>query len=166
MADEPAGHSGDKRLARLGQAAARLSEPLQNYGLSLLFIGFVPLLPVTLELLVRKQVTGDSLIITAAIYSITVALASNSRLYFGFFLVASIIESTVYGSIVDGSSSPTITDSVVGIEVSGMTKAASSDVKFVPFAILIPFASVLVERLSRHVINREEFFEFLKGKAI
>jgi hypothetical protein len=39
-----------------------------------------------------------------------------------------------------------------------------ANIKFFFIAIVIPFASVLVERFSRHVLNREEIFEFLRGK--
>jgi hypothetical protein len=41
----------------------------QNYGLALLLIGAVPILPVIIELAIHKAIIEDSLAITAAVYS-------------------------------------------------------------------------------------------------
>jgi hypothetical protein len=144
--------------------ASKLNEAWQNYGLSLVFVGVVPLLPILIELLVRGKVTEGSLFVTAAIYSITIALASNNRFYFGFFLVASIIEAAMYGSTVNGITAHPVTGNLVGMEIVSNSSSGLSESKAILVAILVPFVSLLVERFSRHVIVREEFFEFLKSK--
>lgn len=136
----------------------------QNYGLSLIFIGIVPLLPIVIELFVRGDVAESSLFITAAIYSIAIGLASNNRFYFGFFLVASILESAVYGAVANGVITHPVTGRIIGIKIVSNSSSGLSDCKALFVAILIPFGSLMVERFSRHILIREEFFEFLKGK--
>jgi hypothetical protein len=161
----PPEHSGSVESPDEGEIA-KWKEPWQNYGLSLLFIGIVPLLPIIIELFVSGRITEDSLIIAAAIYSIAVALASNNRFYFGSFFVASIVESAIYGSVAKANGSNVTTGRVLGLKISSDGGSALSDNKYIFIAIILPFASVLVERFSRHVRNREEFFEFLKGRGI
>jgi hypothetical protein len=65
-------------------AESRRQDEWQNYGLALLLIGAVPILPIVIELIIHKAITKDSLAITAAVYSITVAIASNNKFYFCF----------------------------------------------------------------------------------
>lgn len=157
MAGESDAHHGTSE-------AAKLKEAWQNYGLAIIFIGVAPLLPIIIELSVSREVTEGPLFITAAMYSITVALASNNRFYMGFFLIASIIEAAIYGSITKETGAHPLTSNIVGIKVVSNDSSGLSDSRILFIAILIPFISLLVERFSRHIRKREEFFEFLKGR--
>ena len=131
----------------------------------MLLIGAVPILPIVIELIIHKAITEDSLAITAAVYSITVAIASNNKFYFAFFLVASILEAALYGSI---TNSPVSTNISVWkfshIPITSYSPSQNSDNGIFLIAMLLTFLSLLIERYSRHITNREEFFEFLKGK--
>jgi hypothetical protein len=153
---------GSGKQSRKGDVSRR-NEARDNFLLAVLFIGMVPLLPVIVELIITKQIGEQSLMITAAVYSITIALASNSRLYFGSFLVASLIEVAIYGSVADPSAHLAY-GQVLGIKISSNNSSALPDNLYLFIAIAIPFASLVVERYSRHIRNREEVFEFLKGK--
>lgn len=139
-------------------------EAWDNFFLAVLFIGIVPLLPAIVELIVTKQIGEQSLMITAAIYSVTIAIASNSRLYFGSFLIAGLIEVAIYGSVA-GPSTSLSSGEVIGIKVTSYNAAALGDNKVLMIAIAIPFISLVIERIGRHVRNGEEIFEFLKGKG-
>lgn len=146
-------------------AKSRWQDAWQNYGLAVLLIGIVPILPILIELIIHKSITEDSLAITAAVYSITVAVASNSKFYFAFFLVASIIEAALYGSITDSPSRSTISVwNFADIHITSYAPSQNTDNGIFLVAMLLTFLSLLVERYSRHITNREEFFEFLKGK--
>jgi hypothetical protein len=142
---------------------SRTKEAYQNYGLSLLFLGIAPLLPILLEWAISGQIAGGSILITAAIYSISAALASNSRFYFGLFLFAAIIESAFYGAVsINGDSDKVLTSRIMGIRIIAYKGASQSDMRYTLIAVLITFVALAVERYGRHVNNREEFFEFLK----
>jgi hypothetical protein len=142
---------------------SREKEALQNYGLAVLFVGIAPLLPILLEISISGEVTEGSVIITSAIYSITIALASNNRFYFGFFFFASVIESAFYGATANkGSQSLVVTMSHIRIVINKGDNL--SDVRYTFVAILVTFAALTIERFGRHMRNREEFFEFLKGQ--
>lgn len=155
------------RSIRLKVIRSRLwqKEPWQNYGLAVLFIGVVPLLPLIIEWLGRREISEDAVIITVAVYSVTVALASNNRFFFGFLLLSSIVVASMYGFAADPSRrSHEVISHILGIRTySFSTDIANNNWTFSSI-ILISLLSVLFERFSRHVRYREEFFEFLKSK--
>jgi hypothetical protein len=137
----------------------------QNYGLAMLLLGAVPLLPLVIELIIHKAITEDSLAITAAVYSITVAIASNNKFYFMLFFIASVVEAALYGSITNTPVSANLSTWKLGrIPITSYSPSQNSDNGIFLIAMLLTFVSLLIERYSRHVTNREEFFEFLKGK--
>jgi hypothetical protein len=156
----------EKEEAEALSAASAEQEAWQNYGLSVIFVGIVPLLPILIEMFIGGDVAESSLIITAAVYSITVALASNNRFYFGFFLVASILESAVYGAAASNNVRvpPTVV-SLAGIRIATDGAGGLSDSRVLLIAIGITFISLVIERFTRHIRNREQFFEFMKHKG-
>jgi hypothetical protein len=145
--------------------STREKEAWQNYGLSLLLLGIAPLLPILLELGITGYVNGGSVLITAAIYSIASALASNSRFYFGLFLFAAVVESAFYGATANtGDPKEILTTKFIGIRILLERGASRSDMQMTIIAVIITFVALAVERYGRHVNNREEFFEFLKRR--
>jgi hypothetical protein len=127
-------------------------KPWQNYGIAVLSIGVAPWFPViiewTIEWLNAHPVTIDSLVITLAIYSITVALSTSDLFLCILFLVLSAFDSAVYGALLLSASHDPIRRTIVIIVLSLLG--------------LLTFGSVLRERYVRHVQQHEVFFEWLK----
>jgi hypothetical protein len=138
-------------------------EAWDNFILSILLIGIVPLLPILIELAVTRKIGEGSLMITTAIYNVTIAISSNSKLTFGLFLVTSLVEVAIYGSVASSDSANLKYGEVIGIKISSSSSMALSDNPFFMLAIAVPFLTFAWERYSRHVRNREEVFEFLKA---
>ena len=162
--------AGGRDLAAGGGAGAgaRVTKPWRSYGLSVLFIGVFPLIPVLFELLTKGGILEASLIITAAMYAATIAIASNNSFLFGLFLIASLIEAGVYGS--EANVAPDVhyvSTNFFGMTISyeKSTSEAHAILWFVSIVIVFALLTLIVERFVRHVRDNEVFFEFLKGKG-
>ncbi len=71
----------------------------------------------------------------------------------------------MYGFAADSSAKVHVMfSSILGIRTYSYTTSIVNNNFAFSVVIVGGFLSVLVERFSRHVRNREEFFEFLKGK--
>jgi hypothetical protein len=150
-----------------GQPAAMRGRPSpwQNCFLSVLFIGVFPLAPVLLELLLESKVTIDSLTLTAAIYAVTVSIASYNAMLFASGFFVAFFECALYGQ--DITVNPVVDPGATnfhGLIVAGRGQLPPSHVFLICATIVAIFLTLVVERFYRHVINREEFFEFLKYK--
>lgn len=169
---DPPGSPGEQRQSRIRRLLlwpkrilSGQKEAWQNYGLAITLVGFLPLLPAVIEWFVRREISEETLIITVAVYCLTIAVASNNRLYFGLLLTVSVLVSSSYGIAADPPENAHLVSShVMGITVASFSKGAARNNTTLFIVTLLTFLSVLVERFSRHVRNREEFFEFLKGK--
>lgn len=80
--------------------------PVENFFLALLFLVFLPLLPIGFEFWTRSSVTISTLSLTAAMYSLTVGATAGQRWIFGFCIVASLIFSMVFGISTTGAPLP------------------------------------------------------------
>src|SRR5262249_13766200 len=142
-------------------------DPWQNYVLSVLFIGVLPLLPLIIEWFGKREISEDALIVTTAVYSITVALASNIKVFFGLLLFAAIIVASMYGFAAHSpNSAHAIFGWFLGIRTYSYSTGGANDNPFFASVMIFGFLSVVAERYSRHIGNREEFFEFLKRKGV
>jgi hypothetical protein len=159
--DGPASTRWWQKLTR----SSTWQDPWQNCVIAVLFIGVLPLLPLIIEWFGRREISEDALIITTAVYSITVALASNTKVFFGAFLFASFIVASMYGFAASTSSGGhEVFGRFIGIRTYSYATGGANDNIFFALVMIGGFLSVVVERYSRHVGNREEFFEFLKSK--
>jgi hypothetical protein len=124
----------------------------QNYRSAVLSIGIAPWLPLIIEWgiegLYSHPITINSLVITLACYSITVALSTNDPFLCILFLMLSAIDSAFYGALLANTSHDTLRQAILIMVMSILG--------------LLTFASVLRERYVRHVERREIFFEWLK----
>lgn len=118
----------------------------QNYLLSVIFHMALPLLPLGLELITTGKLEDKSIILIAALYGITVGVASASGLMFGFGVVIGIVFSSVYGVTEAGA------------------KVAALSVGFAKMSMVIVFVAQILERYNRHVVDRHPYFEFMKSK--
>ena len=138
----------------------------QNWGISVLAFGISPLLPLLIQHFGQHKVTEDALLITLALYCLTIALITTSRFYFFLEMILAVFLSAIYGlTTIPGSAHEAIM-TVVGIHISSYsTSMTLDDNRFLFVVMLLLFVSVVVERFFRHVINHEEVFEFLKTKT-
>ncbi len=136
-----------------GRAKRRwgISQPWQQYVISLIFLTVAPLLPLGLEAWVTNPhvVREQTITLTAVIYLIAVATSSRSPLQVFSCLVGAIFFGFLFG---EASS----------VEPSRAHWTASS----VSAVIGIVFFSVpqLLERYNRHVSEGISFFEFPKDR--
>lgn len=137
--------------------------PWDNFFISLALIGIFPLLPLLLQLLINNGLTVDALTLTAVIYSVTIAVATNkAALFVGGFVVA-LFEAVLYGLDLNvAPNSHLVSAHIIGLTVSGSNSSPPSHCGLVMLAIGLLLLSFIIERLFRHVRNKEEFFEFLK----
>lgn len=131
---------------------ASAADPWQNYGVAVLSIGVAPWLPLiiewTIEWLNSRPIAIDSLVITLACYSITVALSTRYLFLSIFFLILSGFDSAIYGAL------------LVTASHDALRRALVISVLFL--LGLLTFASVVRERFIRHMQQHEVFFEWLK----
>jgi hypothetical protein len=127
--------------------------PAQNYGLAVLSIGIAPWLPIIIEWLIEwvyaRPIDVNSLVITLACYSITVALSTNYPFMCFLFLILSGVDSAIYGALLADASHDTFRQ---GILIAVLSLLG-----------ILTFASVARERYVRHVQQHQVFFEWLKS---
>lgn len=135
----------------------------ENCGSAVVLIGIVPLLPVLLELLLKNEISVDSLTITAAIYAVTIAVASKYRLLFVLGFVVALLECALYGQDVTVARvTHPASANIIGLNIFSDGASPPSHAGLVLLAIAFLFTCLVVERFLRHVILRKEFFEFIK----
>lgn len=101
-----------------------------------------PLLPVVLELLITESVTVRTLMITTAIYVITIGSLSRSILFFTITILMSVLFSVGFGLVMEGGKIP------------GYTSTAAIII------LLAIFVSYSREKYVLHVIEKAECLNF------
>jgi hypothetical protein len=152
-------------------ARSKLINALGNYGASLAFVVVVPLLPIFIEWSVKRSLGEEPLLITASIYGATIAIASNKVGTFAIGLVAALAEASLYGVLFgiesfSNTKLATVAEtSFLGVSIKGgqPTLLWFGELALISIIVLTLFTAI--ERFSRHVLVREEFLEFLKGKV-
>lgn len=141
-------------MARASKSSTRRTgaSPKQNYWLAVLSIGVAPWLPMiiewTIEWLNYHPITINSLVITLACYSITVALSTNDIFLCVLFLILAGFDSAVYGAL------------LANMPAGGLRQGVL--IAVISIVGLLTFLSVLRERWVRHMQRHEVFFEWLK----
>lgn len=134
-------------------------EHWQNYLLCVLLHMVLPLFPIGMELWRTGTVTNASITLAASMYAIGIGLSSRSRLLFGLALVASLAFAFAYGAAVGNAS--------MGTPNSSAGQANPLPLPYATAAawcgIVAFFVAHALERLNRHVIDREPFLEFMKS---
>jgi hypothetical protein len=101
-----------------------------------------PLLPVVLELLITESVTVRTLMITTAIYVITIGSLSRSILFFKLTILMSVLFSVGFGLVMGGGKIPSYTSTAAII------------------ILLAIFVSYSREKYVLHVIEKAECLNF------
>jgi hypothetical protein len=120
-----------------------LSNSWQNWLLSVLFHMLLPLLPILLELIFTNAISEQSITLAASMYTIEIGVSSRNRAIFGITIILSIIYAAIFGF-------------VAGAHTVEISKSFSF------IGILSVFVMHLLERINRHVIEKEPFLEFMK----
>lgn len=101
-----------------------------------------PLLPLTLELLITESISICTLMITTAIYAITIGSLSRSILFFTFTILISVLFSVGFGLVMGGDEVPDYT---------------STATVFILFIIFLAYSR---EKYVLHVIEKAECLNF------
>jgi hypothetical protein len=171
----PANSDGNKRIRKALKWLKRKwsawkikwldKDAWQNYGMSVLLVGIAPLLPVLLELLIHRKITEDSLAITAAVYLIALATASNNKFLLVFFLLGGLTEAALYGSVAsDPAGGQNLVFKYVGIPINSYSPDQNLYNEIFLILTVSGLASLMSERFNRHVRKREVFLEFDREK--
>ena len=126
-----------------------MSKNLQEYGACILFFLLVPLLPIILEWWFSKGISSQSLMITAAIYSITTGSSSSSKLIFIISIIIGIIFSACYGIVM-----------AIQISNSHNTLLPENSEYIAYFSIFFIIITLAIEKYSTYVTNSEKCLEF------
>jgi len=110
----------------------------QQFGLSILWVLMFPALPLLLELGFTGRVRPETLLLTGAIYPVSISASSSSPLLLGISLMVSVLLAVAYGRATVGAVPPwTMTLAVVSI-----------------CAVFVVHG---LERYNKHVLSRESF---------
>ena len=132
-----------------------------NFGAAVIFVGIFPLLPLVFEAAFTSEITSDSVMITAALSGLAVALTSRNPMTFALFLAFTIAAAGFYGH-----AAPTPGDAqqvyglVAGIRISAISaeNVGLGEVFF--WSLAGPLVAALGQRFLRHVRRDDKFFEF------
>ena len=148
-----------------GNGQSALMPDWENCLAAVLLIGVVPLAPLLFELLLKSNVNVDSLTITAAIYAVTIGLASRRLIIFIMCFVVAFFECGLYGYDVSATPSNNLVSSdFLGLTVAGSNTSPYSHAGLILLAVIVLFATLVTERAFRHFGRHEIFFEFLKPR--
>jgi hypothetical protein len=125
---------------------------LCTYGASLLFCIILPLLPLILDALLKEKLLYSELIITAALYPMSLFVQSRNDLLFAVGVLLCIIFSIGLSYHMPGKL--TINWSAIRVEDVGSYKL----LKFSGIAILSVSVIHMIERFTTHLIKGEKFF--------
>jgi len=128
----------------------------QNFFCSVILIVLIPLVPLVLELAIKKHCPNATLAITVSIYCITVLTASNSWAWMIFSILPSIIFSGIYASLITEEKFKHLPLTTV---VNSMGN--SNLLGLVSYLAIISIAFIHIrERYIRHIKNSESFLPF------
>ena len=115
----------------------------ENFLVCIIFQLCLPLLPLGMEKLLTGDVQASSLTITTAIYAITIGGSSQSLLELTFGIVVGMFFAAIFGFVISGN------------------ELAELPTRLVSWIFIMASALFhLPERYNRHVVDREQFFQF------
>jgi len=120
----------------------RLSDPVQEFFLCILFHMLLPFVPLVAEIAVLGRVEKKTVLLFLAIYLVSLGVSSHSRLMFGATIVFGLMYSMFFGLAAAGGD---LAAPVIG------------------FGYLILTLGMLfqaAERYNRHVVEQDRFWEF------
>lgn len=125
----------------MADGGRQAASPWQEYGLALLFQLVFPLVPLGIEAILKGNVSEPILTMAAAMYALSIGVASRQRLVFGMTIFIAFVEAVAFGvSSKSGEAPPGDAWSLTAIGLVSIAYAA--------------------ERYGIHVVKRAPFWEF------
>jgi hypothetical protein len=132
-----------------------------NFVAAVICVGFLPLLPLLFEVGFTGEVTSDSVMITAALSGLAVALTSRGPAGFTLFLAFTIVAAAFYGHAAPSpGDAQQVYGSAVGIRISAISQDNVSLGKIFFWSLLGPLVGTVGQRFLRHVRRDDKFLEF------
>lgn len=114
----------------------------QHFGVSVIFIVFLPLLPLFLEYWFLSKISAQSLTLATAIYAVSIGASSTHTIIFGLAIPVSIAFSAAFGVVISIESPP-----------PGCSYAAA-------ISIIVISVIHVGERWNRHAVDKKPFWSF------
>jgi hypothetical protein len=121
---------------------------MQAFVVSIIAGWFFPMLPIVAEYGLTRDIQAETVALTGIVYAAAVGMASRSQAIAFLSLFCSTMCAVIYGAVKYGGSTH---DTMPFIQYGTLISTAT---------IYFFAASYLVERVGRHIINREPFLEF------
>jgi hypothetical protein len=122
----------------------RMQRNWQNYILSLMFGGGVFIIPIISDHWYNGFVTEKTLTLSLAMYIISISTMTKEIVIFGLSFITTIMLLIHYGTLKD--------ENIINLY---------SPVMFVFYSVLLLYS---IERFFRHIIDKEEYWDFFKFK--
>lgn len=119
-----------------------LPKPFQHFGVSLLFVIILPLVPVGLEAWIKPAITATTITLAASMYAVTIGTSSRSPLLLALGVVSGLAFGMLFGAALQSGTMPPYT--VVAATIT----------------ILAVAVVHCCERWDRHACKQERFLEF------
>jgi hypothetical protein len=133
-----------------------------NWGAAVLLVGLFPLLPLAFELGFTHMIDSGTIMITAALDGLAVALTSRNPLLFALFLLFTIVAAGFYGHAApSGSDTRQVFGTVAGLRISATSHDNLTLGVIFFWALIAPFVAAVGQRFLLHMRLGEEFFLFV-----
>jgi hypothetical protein len=152
----------DARMADTPKPWWRHGRRWGNWGAAVVLVGMFPLIPLVFGFGFTHEITADSLMLTAALDGLAVALTSRNPFLFAVFLLFTIAAAGFYGHAVPSGPHPgQVFGTVAGLRLSATSNdnLALGVVFF--WALIPPFVTVVGQRFLLHMRLGERFFLFV-----
>lgn len=138
----------------------RAGGPWTTFGVAVQFLLLFPLLPLGAELAFTSRITVSSLMLMTSTYAISLSMSSNHIGRWAFGMTIGIVFSTLFGWSMGRG------DGVMGpaYQLGDGFDAASGLVWGAIVGVGLTMLVHIFERAIRHVVDKEPFPEFLKGR--
>lgn len=118
-----------------------IPNPWQHFVSSIAVVLVLPVLPILLELGFTGKIRPETLLLTGAIYPVSIIAASETLGLLGLAGVISVVQAAAYGRAVEGIGSPTPLWAI-GLSI---------------VSIVGVFLIHALERYTKHVVNGKPF---------
>ena len=135
---------------------------IQNFWISILVIIVLPLMPIFAELISKQSCLDTTLVLTTAVYSITVLTSSNKLLSVLLGVLPCMFFAMYYVHLLDTETFLSDPLSIPGKILAVKSQHSLSAISLSLFAIVSIGFIHGSERYGRHVKQNEPFFSFFK----
>ena len=135
----------DKKTGQRRKRAPEIPNDWQQFILSILYVSIVPLIPLILELWFNGTISDTTLLITTAIFSVTIGASSKNSILFGIGIFCAIIFSSAFG---------------VALKLKGSQNNIEGTSIVCVIVLIILIILNAWDRWNRHMVDQEKFWDF------